>query len=83
MKLHRGMMIKHKLYQDVAFSVNYAEIFLEDYEVNGYWMNLGNDKSWIIDQANIKIPIRELDDSWFYCVEPESKCLRKEKWIKL
>lgn len=80
--IRTGMVIRHKMFRDVAFSVSRCFDCGSRYEIKGFWINLGFEHSWIIDKAKIDIEKADVHD-WLYCGDNEAKCLRYENWLKL
>lgn len=84
MIFNRGMIIRHKKWEDVAFRVTDALVEFGRYQVWGQWVNMGQEKTWVITAgSHIKIQGESVDEgNWYYCLEPSAKCVRKEKWLR-
>lgn len=79
---HSGMVITHSKHVDVAFLV-YRCVELENtYLLEGSWLNKGFTRTYLIGDSIITIGKSDVHN-WLYCADPEAKCLRKEKWIRL
>lgn len=84
--IHKGMIIKHWKFMDVAFIVRRVDgpFGSEGYRViKGDWVNLGTLQSFNIGiSQRIKIIKKNLDQ-WLYCEDTHLPCLRDSKWSNL
>lgn len=84
------LIIRHKSSMDVCFQIMNLEktdqnkpINMQDaYKIIGTWINMGFTSSFPIQNETITITSDSLKE-WEFCADPDVKCLRDAKWIKL
>ena len=86
----QGDIIKHERFMDVAILLTADPMPLKEggLEIKGLWMNQAFVSSFVIDpimefgKARIKIKPGDVG-KWFRCENPDTKCVRYEKWERL
>jgi hypothetical protein len=82
-KIEPNSIIKHEKFMDVCFQVSQAFELGDDILIKGLWINMGFEKSWIIDKGEIFIKRKDLD-KWYVCADmTQNPCLRYCEWRKI
>jgi len=82
-KIKPNNVIKHEKFIDVCFQVSQASELDGAFIIKGLWINMGFERSWIIDKGEIFIKIKDLD-KWYMCTDiAQNPCLRYCEWRKI
>lgn len=76
-------IIKHRRFLDVCVFVTDVKENESAMEIQGYWVNLGFTRSYVIQEAQITIDKNDLQN-WLLCLNYENvNCLRYADWNAL
>ena len=83
-----GDVIKHEKFMDVCFvvhAVGQLEYGATEAHLQGWWMNQGFVKSWVIDFNTVSLTLKfDKRSEWLICTDKHADpCLRKCPWQKI
>jgi hypothetical protein len=82
-KIEPNSIIKHEKFMDVCFQVLEASELYDTFNIKGWWVNMGFERSWIINKGEIFIKRKDLD-KWYMCTDAaQNPCLRYCEWQKI
>jgi len=79
--LHKGNVIKHRMYKDVAIGIHKCFDVGHKLKIKGYWINQAFEESYDMHLGTFKVVIlKENLKDWLICKEPTAKCIRNVEW---